>query len=76
MLPTDPVPVILTIDGQRTGRMMRWGLVPFAGESKFPLINATVEKLETWYAWKAPWSRQQRCILTMGGICPKSPDVH
>ena len=68
VLPTDPVPVVLTADGQRTGRMMRWGLVPFVGESKFPLINATVEKLETYYAWKAPWERRQRCILAMAGF--------
>lgn len=59
MLPTDPVPVVLTVDEKRTGRMMRWGLIPFSGESKFPLINATVEKLETWYAWQAPWERRQ-----------------
>ena len=68
VLPTQNVPVVLTIGGQRTGRMMRWGLVPFSGESKFPLINATVEKLETWYAWKSPWERRQRCILTMAGF--------
>jgi putative SOS response-associated peptidase YedK len=68
VLPTDSIPVVLALDGKVTGRMMRWGLIPFAGESKFPLINATVEKLETWYAWKAPWTRGQRCIFPMAGF--------
>jgi putative SOS response-associated peptidase YedK len=68
VLPTDQVPVVLTVDGKRTGRMMRWGLIPFGGDSKFPLINATVEKLETWYAWKGAWQRRQRCIFSMAGF--------
>ncbi|HEY3785835.1 MAG TPA: SOS response-associated peptidase [Steroidobacteraceae bacterium] len=68
VLPTDPVPVVLSLNGQRTGRMMRWGLVPFSGESRFPLINATVEKLESWYAWKGPWERRQRCLFSMAGF--------
>jgi putative SOS response-associated peptidase YedK len=62
------VPVVLDVDGAITGRMMRWGLLPHAGESRFPLINATVEKLETWYAWRQPWERRQRCILVMAGF--------
>ncbi|MGH8289167.1 MAG: SOS response-associated peptidase [Steroidobacteraceae bacterium] len=68
VLPTDSVPVVLGIHGTITGRMMRWGLLPFRGESSFPLINATVEKLDTWYAWKEPWARRQRCILIMAGF--------
>ena len=68
VLPTDPVPVVLTLNGAITGRMMRWGLLPYGGESNFPLINATVEKLETWYAWRQPWERRQRCILVMAGF--------
>ncbi|HUI59412.1 MAG TPA: SOS response-associated peptidase [Steroidobacteraceae bacterium] len=68
VLPTQPIPVVLSVNGERTGRMMRWGLIPYSGESKFPLINATVEKLESWYAWKGPWLRRQRCILSMAGF--------
>ncbi|HET9107433.1 MAG TPA: SOS response-associated peptidase [Steroidobacteraceae bacterium] len=68
VLPTDPVPVVVSLDGAVTGQMMRWGLLPHSGEAKFPLINATVEKLETWYAWKQPWERGQRCILVMAGF--------
>jgi len=59
---------VLTLNGERTGRMMRWGLIPFTGEAKFPLINATVEKLESWYAWKGPWERGQRCLFSMSGF--------
>jgi putative SOS response-associated peptidase YedK len=68
VLPTDPVPVVLSMGGAVTGRMMRWGLLPHSGESGFPLINATVAKLETWYAWKQPWERRQRCIFVMAGF--------
>jgi putative SOS response-associated peptidase YedK len=68
VLPTDPVPVVLSIGGAITGRMMRWGLLPHTGEPNFPLINATVEKLESWYAWKQPWELRQRCILVMAGF--------
>jgi putative SOS response-associated peptidase YedK len=68
VLPTSAVPVVLSRDGAVTGRMMRWGLLPYRGEVKFPLINATVEKLESWYAWKQPWERRQRCIFVMAGF--------
>ena len=68
ILPTSPVPVVVSFEGAVTGQMMRWGLLPHAGEAKFPLINATVEKLETWYAWRQPWERRQRCILVMAGF--------
>jgi putative SOS response-associated peptidase YedK len=68
VLPTHSVPVIMGIDGERTGALMRWGLIPYSGPSKFPLINATVEQMERWYAWKGPWERRQRCILSMAGF--------
>lgn len=68
VLPTDDVPVVIAADGVITGRMMRWGLIPYSGEMKFPLINTTVEKLETWHAWKHPWERRQRCIFVMAGF--------
>lgn len=68
VLPTQQVPVVLTLDGVTTGRMMRWGLLPFRGNVPYPLINATVEKLGTWYGWRHPWERGQRCILAMAGF--------
>jgi putative SOS response-associated peptidase YedK len=68
VLPTQDVPIVLSVDGEVTGRMMRWGLIPHSGEAKYPLINATVEKLETGYPWGGPWKRQQRCIFVMAGF--------
>lgn len=60
--------MVIAADGAVTGRMMRWGLIQYSGEVKFPLINATVEKLESWYAWRRPWERRQRCVLVMSGF--------
>lgn len=68
VLPTQQVPVVLSCAGVTTGRMMRWGLLPYRGETRYPLINATVEKLETWYGWRHPWEHGQRCILVMAGF--------
>lgn len=68
VLPTQQVPVIIRTDEAVTGRMMRWGLLPFQGSLSYPLINATVEKLESWYGWRHPWQRRQRCILVMAGF--------
>ena len=71
VLPTDPIPVVLRIQGQRTGRMMRWDLIPHGRRGEPTgrvLINARAENLETNYYWKAPWERGQRCILPMAGF--------
>jgi putative SOS response-associated peptidase YedK len=71
VLPTDPIPVVLSLDGQPTGRMMRWDLVPFRNRGEPTgkvLINAKIENLETNYYWKSPWERRQRCILPMAGF--------
>jgi putative SOS response-associated peptidase YedK len=71
VLPTDPIPVVLSINGQLTGRMMRWDLIPWRNHGEPTgkvLINAKVENLETNYYWKAPWERGQRCIFPMAGF--------
>src|ERR1700752_2188094 len=71
VLPTDPIPVVLSINGQLTGRMMRWDLIPWRNRGEPTgkvLINAKVENLETNYYWKAPWERGQRCIFPMAGF--------
>jgi putative SOS response-associated peptidase YedK len=39
VLPTDPVPVIVSLQGQATGRLMRWGLIPFM--SRIPWLCDT-----------------------------------
>lgn len=69
--PTEPVPVVLDLDGVRTGMMMRWGLIPFftRGEPpKYSTINATVERIESGPSWRGPWKRGQRCILPASGF--------
>ena len=71
VLPTTLVPIVLTIDGQRTGRMMRWDLVPWRSRgvpTGKVLINAKSENIETNYYWKEPWSRRQRCIFSIAGF--------
>jgi putative SOS response-associated peptidase YedK len=71
VLPTDPVPVVLVVDGQRAGRMMRWDLIPYRSRGQPTgkvLINARVEQLDGNYYWKSPWERRQRCIFSMAGF--------
>ena len=68
VLPTQQVPVVLALEGTRTGRMMRWGLIPSTGASNYPLIHATAEKLRTGWPWRFPWRSGQRCILVMAGF--------
>jgi putative SOS response-associated peptidase YedK len=69
--PTNPVPVIRIQDGQRTGVMLRWGLIPWFAKGeppKYSTINATIENLEKGATWKGPWSRGQRCIMPAAGF--------
>lgn len=68
VLPTQRIPTVLALNGVTTGRMMRWGLIPYSGEVGYPLINATVEKLTTWYGWRYPWEHGRRCIFMMSGF--------
>ena len=69
--PTQQVPVVLDVNGVRTGTMMRWGLIPFfaRGEPpKYSTINASLEKVETGPTWRGPWKRGQRCLLPASGF--------
>lgn len=68
VLPTQQIPIVLALNGVVTGRMMRWGLIPYSGSTSYPLINATVEKLTTWYGWRYPWEHGRRCIFAMSGF--------
>jgi len=47
--PTQSVPVVrIAADGERTGVLMHWGLIPYWAKGiqpKYSTINATVEKL-------------------------------
>lgn len=77
--PTQNVPVVRLVDGERTGQMLRWGLIPFfaRGESpRYSTINTTIERLETGPAWRGPWKRGQRCILPASGFYEWHMDEH
>jgi len=69
--PTQWVPAVRLVDGQREGVLLRWGLVPFFAKgipTKFSTINATIEKLTDGAMWRGPWKRAQRCILPAAGF--------
>lgn len=69
--PSQSVPAVRVIDGERRGELLRWGLIPFFTrglQPKYSTINATVERLESGPCWRGPWKRGQRCILPASGF--------
>jgi putative SOS response-associated peptidase YedK len=69
--PSQRVPVVRSVEGERRGLHMRWGLVPFYCRGvppSYSTINATIEKLETGACWRGPWQRGQRCALITSGF--------
>jgi len=69
--PTQPVPIVRIENGQRTGLMMRWGLIPYFAKGvppSYSTINATIENMDRGAAWRGPWSRAQRCIMPATGF--------
>ncbi len=69
--PTQSVPVIRALDGQREGLMMRWGLVPFFARGvapRYSTINARIETLESAPSYRGPWQRAQRCLIPAAGF--------
>jgi putative SOS response-associated peptidase YedK len=70
--PTQDVPVVrVNKAGERTGSLLRWGLIPYWEKGvppKYLTINATVEKLTEAATWKGPWNRGQRCIIPALGF--------
>ncbi len=69
--PTQPAPVVILRDGERTIEMMRWGLVPFwAGRSgKQPplMINARVESIDAKPMFRDALQRK-RCLVPADGF--------
>jgi len=69
--PTQPAPVVVLQEGQRTVEMMRWGLVPFwAGTDgkRAPLmINARAESLEAKAMFRDA-VRRRRCLVPADGF--------
>ncbi len=69
--PTQPVPILRAIGGERRGSMVRWGLIPFfaGGEApKYSTINARIETVETAASYRGPWNRGQRCLQFATGF--------
>lgn len=68
--PTDQVPVVLNLEGQRRLRPMRWGFVPswYQSLSGGPLLfNARAETLAEKPAFRDA-CRQRRCLLIASGF--------
>ena len=71
VLPTEQVPVVVSVEGEREAAEMRWGLIPwwaYGVPLKASTINARVERLDSAPSYRDAWRRGQRCILVMGGF--------
>lgn len=69
--PTQQVPVIRSMLGEREGLRLRWGLIPFfaKGEpTKYSTNNARIETVETAASYRGPWKRGQRCLQIASGF--------
>ena len=69
--PTQQVPVVRSVNGEREGSMMRWGLIPFFAKGdpgKYSTINARIETVKTSPAYRGPWKRGQRCLILADGF--------
>ena len=69
--PTQRVPVVRTIDGERCGSRLRWGLIPFFAKGmapKYSTINARIETVRTAASYRGPWNRNQRCLVIASGF--------
>ena len=69
--PTRPVPVVRVRAGEREGRLLRWGLIPFFAHGvapKYATINARIETVRTSPAYRGPWTRAQRCLIIARGF--------
>ena len=63
--PTQQVPILREIRGERRGSTVRWGLIPFfaRGEApKYSTINARIETVDTAASYRGPSRRGQRCL--------------
>jgi putative SOS response-associated peptidase YedK len=69
--PTQQVPIIRSIDGERRGTRLRWGLIPFFAKGeppKYSTINARLETVETAASYRGPWKRGQRALQIARGF--------
>ena len=71
VLPTEQVPLVVPLEGEREAVQMRWGLIPWWAHGvplRASTINATVERIDSAPSYRDPWERGQRCIFVMGGF--------
>jgi putative SOS response-associated peptidase YedK len=69
--PSQPVPAVRLLGGEREGILLRWGLVPFFAHGipgSYSTINARIETLTNSPAYRGAWKRAQRCILPATGF--------
>jgi putative SOS response-associated peptidase YedK len=69
--PTQLVPIVRTVAGERRGTRLRWGLIPFFARglpTKYSTINARVETVQTSACYRGPWNRGQRCLVVVSGF--------
>ena len=67
IFPKQQAPILVSREGDRMIEAARFGLIPKStGEQKFPLTNATVEKMNRW-----PWMNfvgKSRCIVPIASF--------
>ena len=62
---------IRSVDGKRTPKMMRWGLLPhWAKDEKiaYSTFNARAEEFTAKPAFRDAWNRGQRCLVVTDGF--------
>ena len=76
--PTQQVPVVRSVNGERQGQILRWGLIPFSanGEAeKYTMITARIETVQTAAYYRELWGRGQRCLQVATGFYEWHIDV-
>jgi putative SOS response-associated peptidase YedK len=68
--PTSELPVVTSMQGERTLEIMRWGLIPsWAKDPKISraTFNARAEGLDSTPAFRGAWRAGQRCLVVADG---------
>lgn len=69
--PTQQVPVVRSVNGERQGQRLRWGLIPFSAkgeEGRYTMNTARIETVQTAAFYREPWKRGQRCLQVATGF--------
>jgi putative SOS response-associated peptidase YedK len=68
--PTSDLPVVTSLQGERTLEIMRWGLIPsWAKDAKISrtIFNARAEGVDTTPAFRGAWREGRRCLVVADG---------